>query len=79
MTFQFNALFPNATNEQKWEQIRLWRNAQLLASDWRMISDTPMDKVAWATYRQALRDLPAQGGLADNAEFPVKPENGTIS
>jgi hypothetical protein len=73
MTFEFNALFPDATNEQKWEQIKLWRNAQLLASDWRMIVDAPTDKEAWATYRQELRDLPAQGGLADDAEFPTAP------
>ncbi len=73
MTFQFNALFPDATNEQKWEQIRLWRNAQLAASDWTMISDAPTDKTAWAEYRQALRDLPAQGGSADDAEFPTAP------
>ena len=73
MTFTFNAAFPDATNEQKWEQIRLWRNAKLAESDWRMISDAPTDKEAWANYRQALRDLPAQGGLADEAEFPVAP------
>ena len=73
MTFQFNPLFPEATNEQKWEQIKLWRNAQLVASDWTQLPDVPVDKAAWADYRQALRDLPAQGGLADAAEFPVAP------
>jgi hypothetical protein len=73
MTFQFNALFPDATNEQKWEQIKLWRNAQLAASDWRMHTDAPTDKVAWAAYRQALRDLPAQAGLAEEAVFPAQP------
>ncbi len=72
--FNFNPLFPNATNEQKWEQIKLWRNAQLVASDWTMHTDAPTDKVAWTVYRQALRDLPAQGGKAEDAEFPVKPE-----
>jgi len=72
-TFQFNPLFPNATNEQKWEQIKLWRNARLVESDWRMISDAPTDKEAWATYRQALRDLPAQGGQAETAVFPLAP------
>ena len=74
MTFTFNPHFPDATNEQKWEQIRLWRNAQLNASDWTMHTDAPTDKVAWASYRQALRDLPAQGGDADKATFPSKPE-----
>jgi hypothetical protein len=73
MTFQFNASFPDATNEQKWEQIKSWRNFQLAASDWTMHTDAPTDKVKWAAYRQALRDLPAQGGLADAVEFPVAP------
>ena len=73
MTFQFNVMYPDATNEQKWEQIKNWRNAQLAASDWTMHTDAPTDKVAWAIYRQALRDLPAQGGIADAAEFPVAP------
>ena len=71
--FEFNPMFPDATNEQKWEQIKLWRNAQLRASDWTQTLDAPVDKDAWATYRQALRDLPAQGGLADAAVFPVAP------
>ena len=73
MTFIFNPAFPNATNEQKWEQIKLWRDAQLRLSDWTMHTDAPTDKTAWATYRQALRDLPAQGGNADNATIPSAP------
>ena len=73
MTFQFHPAFPDATNEQKWEQIKLWRNAELAKSDWTQVEDAPVDKAAWATYRQALRDLPAQGGLADAAEFPLAP------
>jgi hypothetical protein len=73
MTFTFNPKFPDAPNDAKWEQIRLWRNEQLFASDWSMHTDAPTDKVAWAAYRQALRDLPAQGGKADDAEFPTAP------
>jgi hypothetical protein len=73
MTFLFNPSFPNATNEQKWEQIKLWRDAQLRLSDWTMHTDAPVDKKAWATYRQALRDLPAQGGKAEDAVFPIAP------
>jgi len=71
--FIFNSLFPDATNEQKWEQIRLWRNAQLKESDWTQLEDAPVNKTAWATYRQALRDLPQQGGEANEAELPNKP------
>ena len=73
MTFYFNPMIENATDEQKWAQIRAWRNAQLSATDWTQLGDSPLDKAAWATYRQALRDLPAQGGLADDAEFPNAP------
>jgi hypothetical protein len=71
MTFVYK--FLDATNEQKWEQIRLWRNAQLANTDWTQVSDSPVDKDAWATYRQALRDLPEQSELADDAVFPIKP------
>lgn len=73
MSFNFNPLFPDATDEQKWEQIRLWRNAELVRTDWTMHTDAPTNKTAWTTYRQALRDLPAQGGKADDAEFPTAP------
>lgn len=73
MTFQFNPSFPDATNEQKWDQIKLWRNAELRQTDYTQLPDSPADKGAWTEYRQALRDLPQQGGLADDAVFPVKP------
>jgi hypothetical protein len=71
--FQFNEDFPDATNDQKWQQIRLWRDAQLNRTDWTQLLDAPVDKDAWATYRQALRDLPTQGGQAEAAIFPVAP------
>ena len=73
MTFIFNAQFPNATNEQKWQQIRNWRNEELAKTDWTQLNDSPVDKVAWAKYRQELRDLPSQGAAADDAIFPIKP------
>lgn len=66
-------LFDNPTNEQKWEQIRLYRNTLLTLSDWTQLTDAPVDKSAWAEYRQALRDLPKQGGSADKVVFPEKP------
>lgn len=73
MKFFFNPIFPDATDDQKWEQIKLWRNAELAATDWTQVADAPVDKTAWATYRQALRDLPSQGILADDVELPTKP------
>ena len=71
--FTFNPEYPNATNEQKWEQIRIWRNLELAKSDWTQIADSTADKSAWAIYRQELRDLPNQGTLADEVEIPEAP------
>jgi hypothetical protein len=73
MSFTFNPVYPDATDEQKWDQIRLWRNAELAKSDWTQLADASVDKTVWATYRQALRDLPAQTDSADKAKFPTAP------
>jgi hypothetical protein len=69
---ELQSMFPEA-KELNWEMVRIWRDRKLAASDWTQIADAPVDKLAWATYRQALRDLPAQGGSADAAELPVAP------
>lgn len=50
------------------------RNSLLAASDWTMIPDVPVDQVAWATYRQGLRDIPQQAGFPNNITWPVEPE-----
>jgi hypothetical protein len=49
------------------------RDMLLAASDWRVVADAPWDTTAWATYRQALRDLPADPAYP-NVEFPDPPE-----
>lgn len=73
MTFRFDPRWPDATNEQKWEQIRNWRNVELKATDWTQLEDAPVDKNIWASYRQELRDLPNNFDLADDVQLPVKP------
>lgn len=40
-----------------WDIVRSKRDALLAASDWTQLADAPVDKAAWATYRQALRDI----------------------
>ena len=55
--FEFDPAFPNATREQKWQQIRSWRNRQLVLSDWTQLPDAPADSSEWASYRQQLRDI----------------------
>jgi hypothetical protein len=72
--FQFNPIFPDATDEQKWEQIRLWRSIELAQCDWTQAADSPVNKTAWKTYRQALRDLPTQNEDPNKVVFPTRPE-----
>jgi hypothetical protein len=69
-------LAPNETSipsEWYFERLRLWRDAQLKATDWTQVSDSPADKAAWATYRQALRDLPASNADPRQIELPAQP------
>lgn len=46
------------------ELVRGDRNRLLAESDWTQLPDSPVDKQAWATYRQALRDI------TDDPSFP---------
>jgi hypothetical protein len=64
----------NIENDWLFERIRLWRTAELAASDWTQVADSQADKAAWATYRQALRDLPASNKDPKKIKFPTRPE-----
>lgn len=47
-------------------QVRIARDAKLASCDWTQLGDAPLttdQKSAWATYRQALRDLPDSSGF----------------
>ena len=44
----------------QWTVIRAERNKLLVESDWTQLPDAPVDAAAWATYRQALRDVTDQ-------------------
>jgi len=55
------------------EAVRVQRDALLTASDWTQVADAPVDTAAWATYRQDLRDIPAQSGFPDNITWPQEP------
>jgi hypothetical protein len=49
------------------------RNKLLTASDWTQVADAPVDKAAWATYRQELRDISAQAGFPATVVWPTQP------
>jgi len=56
-------------------QIRGQRNSLLAACDWTQIADSTADKTAWATYRTALRNLPATitGDTRTFSDWPHDP------
>lgn len=61
------------------ERLRFERDQRLYVSDWTQIADAPLtseQKTAWQTYRQALRDIPANNADItdlDQVVWPVKP------
>lgn len=53
--------------------VRQTRNQRLANCDWTQLEDSPVDKAAWATYRQALRDISEQEGFPWTIQWPEQP------
>jgi hypothetical protein len=53
--------------------VRTSRTEKLKDSDWTQIADSTADKTAWATYRQALRDITSQAGFPWTITWPESP------
>ena len=53
--------------------VRSRRDKLLAEKDWMGLSDVTMSS-DWATYRQALRDVPSQSGFPHDITWPEKPE-----
>jgi hypothetical protein len=64
----------DARNAQQAASVRAERNRRLAACDWTQLADAPVDDLAWAVYRQKLRDLPNQAGFPLTIIWPVQPE-----
>ena len=62
-----------AKNAEQAKSVRDQRNTKLAESDWTQVADAPVDKEAWATYRQALRDVSAQADFPWTIEWPTQP------
>ena len=62
------------TDEEIAAEVRTDRDVKLTQSDWTQVTDAPVDKAAWATYRQALRDIPSQAGFPNEVTWPTEPE-----
>lgn len=59
--------------EQKAAEVRDQRNVRLSDTDWTQVADAPVDKSAWAAYRQSLRDISKQTGFPWEITWPEKP------
>jgi hypothetical protein len=58
--------------EAQWNELRLTRNRLIAETDYLALSDSTLS-AEMATYRQALRDLPANTTDPTNPDWPVKP------
>ena len=61
-----------------WTKVALIRNFLLMDSDWTQLGDAPVtaeQKTQWQTYRQKLRDIPAdqKNKSANTVVFPITP------
>lgn len=61
------------SDEWVWERLRHRRNAELRASDFRVLPDVPWDVEPWLSYREALRQLPSVTVNPRQAVWPVAP------
>ena len=63
-----------AKDAEQAKSMRDQRTQKLSDSDWTQLADSPENKAAWATYRQALRDIPTQAGFPWEVQWPTQPE-----
>lgn len=54
--------------------MRKQRDEKLSETDWTQLTDAPVNSALWATYRQALRDVPTQSGFPWEVTWPTQPE-----
>lgn len=62
-----------AKAEQLASAVRDERDKLLAETDYTQLADSPVDKNAWAAYRQALRDVPIQAGFPSDVQWPTRP------
>jgi hypothetical protein len=51
-------------------EVRAKRNQLLIETDWTQVADAPINKQAYAAYRQALRDITTQEGFPLDINWP---------
>ena len=81
--FVAGPIFANADDEAAYKakvdaqaaaNVRSTRDSKLAECDWTQANDSPLKAAsAWTTYRQSLRDVPAQSGFPHTVNWPTKP------
>jgi hypothetical protein len=70
------------SDDEKWMILRSHRSVLLARCDWTQLPDVPFtlaEKEAWATYRQALRDITETFANPDDVEFPEPPDPDALN
>lgn len=70
---EHEAAYKAMKDAEQAKAIRTQRGEKLKDSDWTQVADAPVDKSAWATYRQALRDISSQAGFPWTVQWPEMP------
>lgn len=75
MQINFRSIYDEGIIPDEWlfERLRIRRDKLLVDSDWTQVADAPVDKQAWATYRQQLRDFPDSWVPTEIVNFPLSP------
>jgi len=63
-----------AKDAEQAKSVRTQRDEKLKTTDWTQVSDAPVDKTVWATYRQALRNLTKENGFPWDMNWPEEPK-----
>jgi hypothetical protein len=69
---QLASIATTMADEEKAAEERAWRDAELIDTDMFGLSDQTMT-TAMETYRQDLRDMPAQAGFPNSHTRPTRP------
>ena len=67
---------PQPAPDTRAADVRGKRDGLISACDWTQAADSPLDaatKAAWAAYRTAFRDVPAQPGFPSVIDWPSAP------
>lgn len=71
---QHEATYKAQKDAERAKSVREERNRKLAETDWTQLVDAPVDSLAWANYRQGLRDVPDQPDFPFNVTWPSQPQ-----